>query len=609
MGADPPSPGSIEVLIQDEGLEMSKCSMLVRVGVVTVSALMVLTAAPQLAESVPKKKGKAARPKKRTAPKRKAKPAARKKARPAARKKARPARPRPARPRPARPAAKCTQAAVKRIAGLNVKALSDYDGFDFESAKQSLQDAIAHARRSRCVTHVVGAKSYLYLGVVQVGGFRDFAAGKKAWYQVFRIFPDMKIPRRLATPRLLRAYIAAKQAFKAGGGRRVRVGTRVVPTARRVPTGPAKGLEHEPISEATATKKLTISCRVGDEMAATKIGLFYRPSYAAAYRKVDMAKKGKWAWNAVIPGPKVRGTNLRYYLVVWGAGGKAVAASGNAASPHMITLKRPKTAAGGAEENPLSGRRTRRTSRGRARVSYGEVEIPGMKRKRRKGSSGDTPPGVKLRTAPGRSKHRPYFAIYAGTGIGIGLLNGVTEVARSADDFDQPEPVPDDISRGAIYGHIDLAFLLNRTHSLGILARIGKTSISRLVEDQRKKNNMDWQVFLRYRYMSKMYGFGAKTPAWLGWKWFAGGGVGYGEIRHHILAKNVQVEEGVRDNYTDTDLAKGVLPNVFGGAMLCFWDARLNVFLEINYMAAFSDEPRDNLYFHMDFTFGLSTEF
>ena len=77
--------------------------------------------------------------------------------------------------------------------------MSDYDGFDFESAKQSLEYAIAHAKRTGCLAHVVGAKAYLYLGVVQVGGFRDFAAGKKAWYQVFRIFPGMKIPRRLAT--------------------------------------------------------------------------------------------------------------------------------------------------------------------------------------------------------------------------------------------------------------------------------------------------------------------------------------------------------------------------------------------------------------------------
>ena len=223
------------------------------------------------------------------------------------------------------------------MAALNIKATGLYDDYNFEGAEQTLNDAVEQAKRLGCSRHLVIAKSYLYLGVVHSGGFKDFKEAKKAWFQAFDLFPGIKVPRRLATPRLMRSYNRAKALYKASGGSSKGKGTgkKPRPGARKPakPKGPPQGLEHSPISEAEETKPLTISVRVADSLNPGRVTLFYRPSFAASYRKMELVKKGKWEWKSDIPGKDVRGKLMRYYLVVWSTEGKPVAASGNAASP------------------------------------------------------------------------------------------------------------------------------------------------------------------------------------------------------------------------------------------------------------------------------------
>jgi hypothetical protein len=498
------------------------------------------------------------------------------------------------------------------VAALNIKAMEKYDDYDFEGAKQTLEDALALSKRVGCSSNLVTAKTYLYLGVVEVGGLKDYQAGKKAWFKAFALFPEIKVPRRIATPRLMRYFKASRAAFKAAGGVSAvarpggrpspgRPGTRARPAPR--PKGPPQGLEHTPLSEAEQTKDLEISCRVADAFDAGRVVVFYKPAYAATYRKQAATKKGKWTWTAVVPGKEVRGKQMRYYIVVWNKAGKPVSASGNAASPHLITLKEPQVGgAGTIEENPLTGRqvRVRRTPT----RDTGEPEIPGQKRKTRYKERG---PKVKkgAKVQPGTDA---LFSVSVGTGMGFGMLNGVTEVARTQDDFETHEDLPSAVSRGSFYAQLQLGYLLNPNFLIGAMGRIGKTFVSQSVAEQGENNHIDWQVFGRVKYQSDPF----KIPKldWMGWRWYVGGGVGYGYIRHHIKAKGVRLEEGgAVVSVTDTDRARGVMPNAFGGAALLFLNGRLNVFLEANYMAAFASDPEDNLYFHMDFTLGVNTEF
>lgn len=523
------------------------------------------------------------------------------------------AREEPARPAPREAASTggCTEDDVKKVAALNIKAMEKYDDYDFEGAKQTLEDALALAKRVGCERNLVTAKSYLYLGIVFVGGMKDYEAGKKTWFKAFRLFPAIKLPRRVATPRLMRNFTAARQAFKASGGAAAaRPGARPGrpgagkprPGARPArPKGPPQGLEHSPVSEAAETEPMIVEARVASSLDPGRVVIFYRPAFATSYRKVEATKSGKWTWKAEIPGKDVRGKVMRYYIVVWSNEGKPVAASGNAASPHLATLKEPESdAPGGFEENPLTGRRVRVRPRPR---ETGEPELPGVTRKK-----GETKGGKVKKKAKTGPKAPALFLISAGTGMGFGLLNGHTEVARQHGNFEAHEQLPSGaISRGSVYAQLQIGYLMTPNFSIGVMGRIGKTFISTEVAEQGESNYIDWQIFGRIRYLSRPYDIGLD---WAGLKWYAGGGVGYGFIRHHIKAKDVVLEEGGQTvTVTDTDRATGVMPNAFAGAQLAFLDGMLNVFLEANYMAAFASDPDDNLYFHMDFTLGVNTEF
>jgi len=545
-----------------------------------------------------------------------ARPAARPTARPAARPTARPAaRPtfRPVARPTARPAAGgCTVVLIKRIRALNIKAQGEYDNYDFEAAGQDLKDAITLAKKTGCTGQMDVAKSYLYLGVVHVEGFKDFQSGKQAWFNAFSIVPGIQIPRRMATPRLLRSFRLAKRMYKVQAPRSGGAQVRKQPP---VPQGPPKGLEHLPATEAVETQDLTITCRVADALGASRVTLYYRPAFAASYRTVNMTKQGKWSWKGTVPGKDVRGRSLGYYLVVWNAQNKAIAASGNAASPNMVSLKVASAASGQGpavptEENPLMGRHGHHH---RARhVASTEVEIPGARKGRTFGSGGVSAGPVGSNGGPSQEKgaHHPrrpaVIMVTAGLGMGLGLLNGTTEVARNGYDFSVHQKVPTSLSMGTLYGQFGLAYILAPWGRLGIVARVGKTFISKAVYDAAQGNTYDWLVLGRFRYTAPVM---KAVKNVMGWRWYAGGGLGYGVFRHHVRAKDVQVEEGKKVDVTDTDLAKGVVPNGFAGVELNFLHGYLNVFLELNYMAAFASVPEDNLYFHMDLTLGLTSEF
>ncbi len=537
-------------------------------------------------------------------PARGARPAARARPATAARPAARPAV-RPAARPASRPAA-CSPADAKRLRALVIRAASEYDGYDYESAKATLNDAIAIAEGKGCSHLPDAVRAYLYLGVVHVAGYRDMEAGKKAWFKALALNPAVTVPRRMATPRLLRAFEAVRVEFKAQAPAAARPGAPGKPAPR--PKGPPKGLEHEPVTQAVEGRDLVIGCRTGDELQAVKVVLYYKPSFGVSYRELPMTKKGRWEWNATVPGKFVIGKALRYFLVVYDAKGRPVAASGNAASPHLSTIKAEEAVGGSREENPLERPGAvvpRQRAVHREETTTESVEVPGARKARKSRRGGRIGGGGGTGAAAPR---RPaMFRFGAGVGGGFGLLNGVTEVAHDGYDFDRHEDLPNALSAGSLYGQFSFGYLMTPRMVASVMGRVGKMFISQAVLDEDVGNQYDWLVLGRFRYQSSPMSMGL---GWLGWRWFAGGGIGYGYIRHHIKAKDVLlVENGERVNVTDTDLAKGIVPNLFGGAELVFFDGYLNLFLEVNYLAAFSGDPDNNLYFHMDFTMGLSSEF
>ena len=94
-------------------------------------------------------------------------------------------------------------------------------------------------------------------------------------------------------------------------------------------------------------------------------------------------------------------------------------------------------------------------------------------------------------------------------------------------------------------------------------------------------------------------------------RWYVGGGVGYGIIRHLVNGRlGDPVTPGATKSVLDTDKSVGIVPNVFAGVSLCvIQSCAVNVHFELNYLAAFWSDTDLNTPFHLDFSLGANFMF
>ena len=500
----------------------------------------------------------------------------------------------------------CSAASVKRIKKLNFDAMDENDRWELEKAKKQLEDAKLIAQSRHCLAHPQLAVSYVLLGVVELRS-RRLQAMEAAWMKALGIDAKVEIPSRVRSAKVMRYFRVVRAKFQLGAR----------PSPRRttpgeVVTGPPKGLDHVPLLKWEEGKTLHVTARVANNMGAQRVSLFFKTDAMTAGRRIEFVKQGadKWTWTAEIKGDLLRGKQLKYFIVAYTVGDKEVAASGNSASMHIAQLT---TAAvikrNTGEENPLTGGALppRRTD---GRPVGNRTEDPLEDPNSRPGDT-RTPPraGITRRHRPGGKSTAIFFAS-VGMGTGIGLMQGKTEVTG--------EDVPGAPSLGSLYGQFELGYLITRQLSLNIFGRVGGLFISKEVKDpvkynistvtEAQGNDKDYAVLLRMRYQSKRL-LRATLPINL--MWYAGGGVGWGIIRHLVKGQIPDPSNpGTIKRVFDTDKSTGFVPNVFGGVSMCVTKScAINIYVEMNYLAAFTTDTDLNTAFHIDWTLGANFAF
>jgi hypothetical protein len=510
-------------------------------------------------------------------------------------------------------AQKCTVASARRIKKLNFDALDENDRWELAKARQKLEDAKLVAQSRKCLTHPELAVTYVLLGVVEQRS-RNPAAMKAAWEKALAINPKAELPKRVRSSKMLRLFAAVKASYKPAVRVRPRVGS-------GVSKGPPKGFEHEPILNWEEGKTLTISVRAADKMAIQRVSLFYKTETDATPKRVEMIKKGidKWSWSVVLEGSKIRGKELKYYLVAYATGDKEVAASGNSANMHIIQLTSAAVVRRRAgEENPLTGgvlrRRIRRQVAARLDHPLEDPDDPV-----RQATTPKTTVKKTRRVGPGFEVKSHLFASLS-AGTGIGLMNGRTEVTE--------EIVPGSPSLGAVFTQIELGFLISKQFSINFCFRLGFMLVSDEVKDPEadgytkpgcptgatdcaakpERNSNDYVGLLRVRWQSGRL-LRADLPINL--RWYVGGGMGYGIIRHLVNGRlGDPATPGATKSVLDTDKSVGIVPNAFAGISMCVLrSCAVNVHFEVNYLAAFWIDPDLNTPFHLDFSLGVNFAF
>lgn len=247
----------------------------------------------------------------------------------------------------------------KQVQKMNKRAMDDYDSLEFESARRTLLDAVQMLRANGLDDSPTAAKTYANLGIVYVNGFKDKNRGVQQFVNALRIKPDYQLDPAVDTPELAEAFAEAQK--KAGKGKPSAAGRPpsapeqkppeqkppvtppVTPpaTPETPPTPPGeevKGLQHTPVEESRPNTPIPMRAKVGSDVGATKVLVFFRGSGQEDFLSVPMKNTGGVDWVGVIPADAVTGKALQYYLEARDARGRTVAAAGSAPSPYIIEI-------------------------------------------------------------------------------------------------------------------------------------------------------------------------------------------------------------------------------------------------------------------------------
>jgi hypothetical protein len=220
-------------------------------------------------------------------------------------------------------------ASVARIKLLNKNAMDEYDGLEFEAAKTILLEAVQVAREGQITKGPALVTTFLNLGMVYGAGLNDRINAIKYFTQALRLDPRATLSATRATPTLEEMFKTAKES----------VGT-VAPPAEG-------GFRHTPVDEAIEGRALRLRARVGEELGAKQVLLFYRVSGTAEFERIAMSEDKGGLYVGIVPGEKVTGRSLYYYIEAQDEAGARVAGHGSAESPNSVSIR-----AGGGGSGP-----------------------------------------------------------------------------------------------------------------------------------------------------------------------------------------------------------------------------------------------------------------
>jgi hypothetical protein len=254
----------------------------------------------------------------------------------------------------------------KQVAKMNKRAMEDYDSLEFDAAKKTLLDAVQTLRANGLDEAPIAARTYANLGIVYINGFKDRSHGVQQLVNALRIAPDYTLDPAVDTPELAEAFAAAKRQTAAKGRPPTSVGKppEQKPPAEPPPTTPppppaeeVHGLVHNPVDESRPATPIPLRAKLGSDVGATKVILFYRGSGQEDFLSVPMKHVGGADWVGVIPAEAVNGRSLQYYLEARDARGRPVVDAGSAPSPYIIeitdTAKAPENVPEVDVEDPL----------------------------------------------------------------------------------------------------------------------------------------------------------------------------------------------------------------------------------------------------------------
>jgi hypothetical protein len=218
-------------------------------------------------------------------------------------------------------------AMIGKITLLNRQAIDAYQRLDFDAAVRILNEALELSDQPSLRQHSIRARTYITLGIVNLGGLKQREAALRDFRKALQIQPEIRISPGLANPEIQGAFDEAIASLATGGG------------GEELP--PERALVHAPVTSSPAGQPVPITVTADKDLEASAIVLRYRPAGATVFSDVPMERGPTGAYEAAIPAAATDGPQVAYLIEARRADGGVMASRGSAASPLLVTLVAP----------------------------------------------------------------------------------------------------------------------------------------------------------------------------------------------------------------------------------------------------------------------------
>jgi tetratricopeptide (TPR) repeat protein len=233
-------------------------------------------------------------------------------------------------------------ATVGKITLLNRKAVDAYQHLEFETAVKLLNEALEVSERAGLTLHPIRARTFVTLGIVTLGGYKQRDQAVKYFEKALQIQPEVRLSAGLANPEIQAAFDEAIASLANG-------------TSDELP--PDKALVHEPVHVGQVGRPVPITVTPDKDLGASAIVLRYRAATASAFADLPMQKGPTGAFEAAIPAAATMGQQVVYFIEARRTDGSVIVRRGAAADPMVVTLveaTKPAVAATPAETRPAA---------------------------------------------------------------------------------------------------------------------------------------------------------------------------------------------------------------------------------------------------------------
>lgn len=218
-------------------------------------------------------------------------------------------------------------------------ALEDYQNLEIDRSLERLQAAMRTCANNGC-SPAVTAKVYMAMGIVQVGGQQNTAAGIESMVHALQLDANAEPDAMLVTPEISQAFRQAQGQVNGGGPSRPTTNPSTNPSNPPRPVNnPSSGgdLLHTPAPEQLGNTPLPVYVEPSGTLSVEHVYVYYKGNGMRSFERREMNRVAN-GYGAEIPCASMIAPSMEYYVTAVDSSTQVVATVGSESSPVQVSI-------------------------------------------------------------------------------------------------------------------------------------------------------------------------------------------------------------------------------------------------------------------------------